>query len=169
MEDPPKKFFRLAPGREVRLRYAYFIKCVDLVKDKEGNIIELHCTYDPSTRGGDAPDGRKVKATLHWVSAKHALTAEARLYGRLFTKENPLKVDEGSDFKDSIDPDSVKTVKNCMVEPSLKAVKPGNIYQFERLGYFYVDPDTTAEKIIFNRTITLRDQWARIKKASKKN
>ncbi len=165
MEDPPKKFFRLAPGREVRLRYAYFVKCVGMTKDKDGNIMELHCTYDPSTRGGDAPDGRKVKATLHWVSAKHAVPAEVRLYEHLFTKENPLKVEEGEDFKDSINPDSLKVAKGCMLEPSLAEVKPGSIYQFERLGYFYVDPDTTDKKIVFNRTVTLRDQWARINKA----
>ncbi len=165
MEDPPKKFFRLAPGREVRLRYAYFVKCVGMTKDKDGNIMELHCTYDPSTRGGDAPDGRKVKATLHWVSAKHAVPAEVRLYEHLFTKENPLKVEEGEDFKDSINPDSLKVAKGCMLEPSLAEVKPGSIYQFERLGYFYVDPDTTDNQIVFNRTVTLRDQWARINKA----
>ncbi len=165
MVDPPKKFFRLAPGREVRLRYAYFIKCVDVTKDKDGKIIELHCTYDPSTRGGDAPDGRKVKATLHWVSAKHAISAGVRLYEHLFIKENPLKVEEGGDFKDSINPDSLKVVKGSMLEPSLAAAKPGSIYQFERLGYFYVDPDSTGKKMLFNRTVTLRDQWARIRKA----
>jgi len=165
MEDPPKKFYRLAPGREVRLRYAYFIKCMDVVKDAEGNIIELHCTYDPETKGGDSPDGRKVKATLHWVSAEHSIPAEVRLYDRLFTKENPLKLEEGHDFKENLNPYSLKIANNCRLEPSLSAAKSGDIYQFERLGYFCVDPDSTKEKTVFNRTVTLRDQWARIKKA----
>ncbi|HEY5501454.1 MAG TPA: glutamine--tRNA ligase/YqeY domain fusion protein [Candidatus Humimicrobiaceae bacterium] len=162
MEDPPKKFFRLAPGREVRLRYAYFIKCVEAVKDENGNILELHCTYDPATRGGDAPDGRKVKATLHWVSARHAVSAEARLYGHLFKKENPLKLEEGEDFKDSLNPDSSKTANDCKLEPSLSNVKPGDIFQFERLGYFCVDPDSDDKKIVFNRTATLKDEWTKI-------
>jgi len=162
MEDPPKKFFRLAPGREVRLRYAYFIKCVEAVKDENGNILELHCTYDPATRGGDAPDGRKVKATLHWVSARHAVSAEARLYGHLFKKENPLKLEEGEDFKDSLNPDSSKTSNDCKLEPSLSNVKPGDIFQFERLGYFCVDPDSDDKKIVFNRTATLKDEWTKI-------
>ena len=165
MEDPPKKFFRLAPGREVRLRYAYFIRCNEVIKDADGNITELHCTYDPATRGGDAPDGRKVKATLHWVSEKHSITAEVRLYDRLFTKENPLKLDEGQDFKDSLNPDSLKVLKNCRLEPSLGKVSAGDIYQFERLGYFCVDPDSKTEMPVFNRTVTLRDQWAKIKNA----
>src|SRR5665647_3254365 len=142
MEDSPKKFFRLAPGREVRLRYAYFIKCVEAVKDENGNILELHCTYDPATRGGDAPDGRKVKAPLHWVSARHAVSAEARLYGHLFKKETPLKLEEGEDFKDSLNPDSSKTANNCKLEPSLSNVKSGDVFQFERLNYFCVDPDS---------------------------
>ncbi len=165
MEDPPKKFYRLAPGREVRLRYAYFIKCIDVVKDTDGNIIELHCTYDPETKGGDSPDGRKVKATLHWVSAKHSISAEVRLFDHLFTKDDPLKLEEGHDFKENLNPDSLKTANNCWLEPSLSSVRPGDIYQFERLGYFCVDQDSTMEKIVFNRTVTLRDKWAKIKKA----
>ena len=166
IEDPPKKFYRLAPGREVRLRYAYFIKCVDAVKDSEGSILELHCTYDPATRGGDAPDGRKVKATLHWVSAKHSIPAEVRLFGHLFIKENPLKLEEGSDFKENLSPHSSQVVKDVRLEPSLDGAKPGNIYQFERLGYFCVDPDTTNGKIVFNRTVTLKDEWAKIRTAT---
>ena len=166
MEDPPKKFYRLAPGREVRLRYAYFIKCNDVIKDKGGNITELHCTYDPETKGGDAPDGRKVRATLHWVSAKHSIKAEVRLYDHLFLKENPLKIEGSGDYKDNINPDSLKVVTDCRLEPSLAQAAPGDIYQFERLGYFAVDPDTTEANIVFNRTSTLRDQWAKI---SKKN
>ena len=164
MEDPPKKFYRLAPGREVRLRYAYFIKCNDVIKDKDGNITELHCTYDPETKGGDAPDGRKVRATLHWVSAEHSIKAEIRLYDRLFLKENPLKTQGSEDYRDNINPDSLKVVTDCMLEPSLAKAAPGDIYQFERLGYFSVDPDTTEDNIVFNRTSTLRDQWAKINK-----
>jgi len=163
MEDAPSKFYRLAPGKEVRLRYAYFIKCVDVARDRDGNILELHCTYDPATRGGDAPDGRKVKATLHWVCAKHCLSAEARLFDNLFIKENPLKVEEGHDFKENLNPHSLKVVKDCRLEPSLGKVKPSKIFQFERLGYFCVDPDTTNEKIVFNRTVTLKDEWAKIR------
>jgi len=169
MEDPPKKFYRLAPGREVRLRYAYYIKCVDVVKDeKTGEVIELHCTYDPETRGGDSPDGRKVKATLHWVSAEHALEAEVRLYDHLFTKENPVKVEEGGDWKDNFNPKSLEILTSCRIEPSLKNAKPGDRYQFERKGYFCVDPDSSDDKPVFNRTVTLRDTWAKIQKAQKK-
>ncbi|MCL4384962.1 MAG: glutamine--tRNA ligase/YqeY domain fusion protein [Actinobacteria bacterium] len=164
MENPPNKFYRLSPGREVRLRYAYFIKCVDVIKDKNGNILELHCVYDPSTKGGNAPDGRKVKSTLHWVSARHAITAEVRLYDKLFIKENPLKLKDGEDFKDNLSPNSLVVINNCKLEPYLKKVKPGEVYQFERLGYFCVDTDTTNEKIIFNRTVTLKDEWAKISK-----
>ena len=164
-EDPPKKFFRLAPGREVRFRYAYFITCVGVVKDeKTGDIVELHCTYDPETRGGDSPDGRKVKATLHWVSAAHAIKAEARLYDHLFLKEDPNDVEDGGDFKDNLNPDSLETLRPCYVEPSLSGASPGSFYQFERLGYFCVDPDSSRETLIFNRTVTLRDTWARIEK-----
>jgi glutaminyl-tRNA synthetase len=166
-EDPPKKFFRLAPGREVRLRYGYYITCVDVVKDeKTGEVVELHCTYDPETRGGFSPDGRKVKATLHWVSATHALQAEARLYDHLFTVPNTGEVKEGGDFTDHINPDSLKVVKPCYVEQSLADAAPGSRYQFERLGYFYVDPvDSKDGALVFNRTVTLRDTWAKIEKA----
>jgi glutaminyl-tRNA synthetase len=168
MEDPPKKFFRLAPGREVRLRNACFIKCARVVKDPAtGEIVELHCTYDPQTRGGNAPDGRKVKATLHWVSATHALKAEARLYDRLFTKENPADESDGTDFKTHLNPDSLKTI-TAYVEPSLKNAQPGSRYQFERIGYFCVDPDSTLTKLIFNRTITLQDIWTKIQAAATK-
>ena len=167
MEDPPRKFFRLAPGREVRLRYAYFITCVDVVKDpKTGAVIELHCTYDPETRGGDAPDGRKVKGTLHWVSASHAVSAEVRLYEHFFVKENPNEVEEGKDFTSNINPNSLEILANCMVEPSLSEAKPGSRYQFERLGYFCVDAKDSADgSLLFNRTVTLRDTWAKILKA----
>jgi glutaminyl-tRNA synthetase len=168
-EDPPKKFFRLAPGREVRLRYAYFIKCEKVVKDeKTGEAVELHCTYDPETRGGDSPDGRKVKATLHWVSAVHAFEAEVRLYDHLFLKANPSDVKD-DDFKNHLNPNSLETLTTCHVEPSLKCAAAGNRYQFERLGYFCVDSvDSSEEKLVFNRTVTLRDQWARIQKAQAK-
>ena len=171
MEVPPKKFFRLAPGREVRLRYAYFITCVDVIKDpKTGKIIELHCTYDPATRGGDAPDGRRVKATLHWVSAAHACDAEVRLYETLFTKRDAGEVEEGADWKSNLNPKSLEVLKECKIEPSLKAAEPGSRCQFERLGYFCVDSkDSSPEKLVFNRTVTLHDPWANIKKAGKEN
>ena len=170
MEDPPKKFYRLAPGREVRFRYAYFIKCVDFKKDAEtGEVVELRCTYDPQTRGGDAPDGRKVKSTLHWVSAQHAADARVRLYDLLFTKENPMDVEEGKDFKDYIKRDSIETLTGCKVEPALARAEPGSRWQFERIGYFCVDPvDCTAGRPVFNRTVSLRDQWARLQKALSK-
>jgi glutaminyl-tRNA synthetase len=168
MEEPPKKFFRLAPGREVRLRYAYFITSTEVVKDKDGDILELHCTYDPATRGGDAPDGRKVKSTLHWVSAPHAIEAEVRLYDYLFTKENPDDVPEGEDFKSNLNPDSLEVLTSCRLEPSLAEAKPFSRYQFERLGYFCVDPDSTKEQPVFNRTVTLRDTWAKIQKSQTK-
>ena len=167
MEEPPKKFYRLAPGREVRLRYAYFVTCKDVVKNDAGEIIELHCTYDPATRGGDAPDGRKVKATLHWVSAEHALQAEVRLYDHLFTNQNPEDVEEGLDFKSNLNPNSLEILWPCYVEPTLKDAAPLTRYQFERLGYFCVDPDSTNEKLVFNRTVSLRDTWAKIQKAQK--
>ena len=167
MEEPPKKFYRLAPGREVRLRYAYFITCTDIVKDSGGEVIELHCTYDPATRGGDAPDGRKVKSTLHWVSASHALEAEARLHDHLFSKEDPDDVAEGEDFKSNLNPNSLEILSSCFVEPSLSEAKPGSRYQFERLGYFCVDPDSSEDKLVFNRTVSLRDTWAKIQKAQK--
>ncbi|MBN1359188.1 MAG: glutamine--tRNA ligase/YqeY domain fusion protein [Sedimentisphaerales bacterium] len=164
MEEPPKKFFRLAPGREVRLRYAYFITCTDVVKDADGNVVELHCTYDPATRGGDAPDGRKVKATLHWVSAPHALKAQVKLYENLFTKENPDDAEEGRDFTANLNPNSLETLTECYVEPSLARAHALDRFQFERLGYFCVDPDSTPESLVFNRTVGLRDSWARIQK-----
>ncbi len=167
MENPPKKFFRLAPGREVRLRYAYFITCVGVVRDEQsGEITEIRCTYDPATRGGDSPDGRKVKATLHWVSARHACEAEVRLYDRLFTRENPAGVTEGRDFTDNLNDASLTVLPACYVEPALAGARAGERYQFERLGYFCVDSDRSADgRPIFNRTITLRDQWAKIKAA----
>jgi glutaminyl-tRNA synthetase len=166
-EDPPRRFFRLAPGREVRLRYAYFITCVDVVKDENGQVIELRCTYDPETRGGDAPDGRKVKGTLHWVSASHALKAEARLYDRLFLKEDPDDVEPGQDFTASLNPNSLEVLTSCRVEPSLAGAAPGSRYQFERQGYFCVDPDSTDGRLVFNRTVSLRDSWAKIEKAQR--
>jgi len=163
LENPPKKFFRLAPGREVRLRYAYFVTCQEVVKDAAGKVTELRCTYDPQTRGGDAPDGRKVQATLHWVSAKHALPVEVRLYDHLFTKENPEE-DESQDFTACINPDSLKAIDPCYIEPSVRSARPLDRFQFERLGYFCVDVDSTAEKPVFNRTVTLKDTWAKIQK-----
>jgi glutaminyl-tRNA synthetase len=164
MEDPPKKFFRLAPGREVRLRYAYYVTCVNVVKDeKAGSVIELHCTYDPKTRGGSSSDGRKVKATLHWVSALHAINAEARLYEHLFVKENPGE-DKEIDFKTNLNSNSLK-ITPFLVEPGLAGSLPGAKYQFERLGYFCVDSaDSDRKTLVFNRTVTLRDSWAKIQK-----
>ena len=164
MEEPPRKFFRLAPGREVRLRYAYFVTCTDVVKDANGEVIELHCTYDPATRGGDAPDGRKVKGTLHWVSARHALQSEVRLYESLFTKENPDEVEEGQDFTANLNPSSLTVLPACYVEPSVAGAAPLSRYQFERIGYFCVDADSRAETPVFNRTVTLKDTWAKIRK-----
>ena len=165
MEEPPKKFFRLAPGREVRLRYAYFIKCTGVVKDEKGEIVELRCTYDPATRGGGAPDGRKVQATLHWVSAPHALEAEIRLYEKLFLVPNPADDKEGADFKALISPDSLEVAPVAYIEPSMAGAPAGSRSQFERLGYFTVDPDSTDNKLVFNRTVTLKDTWARVKKS----
>ena len=166
-ETPPKKFFRLAPGREVRLRYAYFITCTSVVKDAAGEVVELHCTYDPATRGGDSPDGRKVKATLHWVSAEHALAAEVRLYDHLFTREAPQDTAEDEDFTAGVNPDSLEVLADCRIEPSVAGAPPGSRYQFERLGYFCVDPDSTDEKLVLNRTVTLKDTWAKIQKQQK--
>ena len=168
MEDPPRKFFRLSPGREVRLRYAYFVTCTDVIKDTDGNIIELRCTYDPKTRGGSAHDGRKVKATMHWVSAAHAIDAEIRFYDTLFTKENLMELDEGKEFIDYVNQDSLEVSNKCKLEPSLKTAKPGDNFQFERQGYFCVDPDSSNEKLVFNRTVTLRDAWKKIQKSNKK-
>jgi len=165
MEDPPKKFFRLAPGREVRLRYAYYVTCEKVVKDEEtGEVLEVHCTYDPETKGGWSEDGRKVRGTLHWVPAAHALSVEVRLYDRLFTVEDPAG-GKDSDFASFINPNSLEILKECFVEPSLKGAPPGSHYQFERIGYFCVDPkDSTKDSLVFNRTVTLRDSWAKIMK-----
>jgi glutaminyl-tRNA synthetase len=176
MEDPPKKFFRLAPGREVRLRYAYFVTCTDVVKDDAGNITEIHCTYDPATRGGDSPDGRKVKGTIHWVSADHAVPAEVRLYDHLFNREDPNDTDsEEQTYLDNLNPESLEILDGCMIEPSWRDAKgpdwSDGIHrvQFERHGYFCLDPDSgdgtgPAEKLVWNRTVTLRDTWAKIAK-----
>jgi glutaminyl-tRNA synthetase len=163
-EDPPRKYFRLGPGREVRLRYGYFIKCQDFITDENGEVVEIHCTYDPETKGGYAPDGRRVKGTLHWVSAQHALQAEVRLYDRLFTKENPMDFGEGQDFTDFINPNSLEVLVNCKVEPGLTQAMPGDRFQFERQGYFCVDLDSTSDNLVFNRTISLRDTWAKLQK-----
>lgn len=161
--QPPPKYYRLAPGREVRFRYAYFLKCTDYVTDAEGRVTEVHCTYDPATRGGDAPDGRKAKATLHWVSAAHAVPIEARLYDRLFTKPEPDEADdESQDFIANLNPNSLEVLYPCYAEPSLAKVQVGERFQFERLGYFCVDPDSTPQRLVFNRTISLKDTWAKI-------
>ncbi len=169
LQDPPRKFFRLSPGREVRLKHAYYIKCTDVVKDKNtGEIKELHCSYDPETRGGWSKDGRKVRGTLHWVSAAPAIRAEVRLYDKLFTKKNPADTLEGEDFISCINPESLTTLKSCLLEPSLTGAAPGCRYQFLRKGYFCVDPDSTPDKLVFNRTVSLRDTWARVQKAMKK-
>ena len=167
-EEPPPKYFRLAPGREVRLRYAYFVKCVDVKKNKDGEVVELHCTYDPKTRGGDSPDGRKVKATLHWVSAPDAINAEVRLYDRLFTRGAPDEVDgEDKDFRANVNSKSLEVLTGCKLEPSLSSARVGSRYQFERLGYFCVDPDSTEKSLVFNRTVSLRDTWAKIEKSQR--
>jgi glutaminyl-tRNA synthetase len=166
-EDPPKKFYRLAPGREVRLRYAYFVTCREAVKDSSGQVTELRCTYDPETRGGDAPDGRKVKSTLHWVSAEHALEAEVRLYDSLFTVPDPEGTGEGRDFTDFLNPNSLEVLKSCRVEPALAEGAPGFRCQLERQGYFCVDPDSRGGRLVLNRTVTLRDSWAKIEKKEK--
>jgi glutaminyl-tRNA synthetase len=167
MEEPPKKFFRLAPGREVRLRYAYFLTCKEVVKDPvTGDIVELRCIYDPQTRGGWAPDGRSPKATIHWVSAQHAIDAEVRLYEQLFSKEDPDDAPDG-DFLSNLNQKSLEILSGCKLEPDLKNAMPGNRYQFERIGYFCVDNDSSPQKLIFNRTATLRDEWAKIAKKAK--
>jgi glutaminyl-tRNA synthetase len=167
-EDPPRKYFRLAPGREVRLKSAYFITCVDVVKDETGEVVELRCTYDPETRGGAAPDGRKVRGTLHWVSAAHALEAEVRLYDRLFIAEDPYDVEEGQDFTANLTPNSLEVLTSCQVESSLASAAVGSRYQFFRQGYFCVDPDSSEGSLVFNRTVSLRDTWAKIQKAQKR-
>jgi glutaminyl-tRNA synthetase len=161
MENPPKKYFRLAPGNEVRLRYAYFMKCEEVVKDASGKVIEVKCTIDPASRGGNSPDGRKVKGTIHWVSQKHAVKAEARLYDRLFMKEDPEECSEGQDYKANLNPDSLR-VQSCFAEPSLKEAKKLDKFQFERIGYFSVDYASTPDKLIFNRTVTLKDSWSKM-------
>lgn len=161
-EEPPKGYFRLAPGREVRLRYGYLITCNSVVKDADGNIVELHCTYDPATRGGTTPDGRKVKSTIHWVSAAHAVDFEARLYETMFTKENPNETEEGQEFTVNLNPNSLEVVSGAKVEPSVREAAVGTRYQFERLGYFCLDTDSTADNLAFNRTIALRDSWSKI-------
>jgi len=167
MEDPPKKFYRLTLGREIRLRYAYFMTCTDVIKEN-GNVVELRCTIDPATRGGDAPDGRKVKSTIHWVSADHVLDAEIRLYDRLFTVENPAG-QKNADFKDFLNPNSLEVLNSCKVEPALQKLKPSDRFQLERQGYFCIDLDTTGEKLVINRTVGLRDTWAKIQKQQQKD
>jgi len=166
-EIPPPKYFRLSPGREVRLRYGYFITCTSVVKNEQGDVVEVHCTYDPATRGGDAPDKRKVKATIHWVSAAHAIDAEVRLYEPLFTKPNPDETEPGQDFTANLNPHSLEVVAQAKLEPSLANATPGARYQFERVGYFCVDKDSTAQKPVYNRTVALKDAWAKIEKAGK--
>jgi len=167
-EDPPPQYYRLAPGREVRLRYAYFVKCTAVVRDERtGEVVEIHCTYDPATRGGNAPDGRKVKATIHWVSAAHAIDAEVRLYEQLFTRPMPGGEQEGGNFLDDLNPNSLEVLSAAKLEPSLRGAEVGSRYQFERLGYFCVDPDSTPERPVFNRTVALKDTWAKIEKALK--
>jgi glutaminyl-tRNA synthetase len=161
-EDPPKKFFRLSPGKEVRLRSAYFVTCTDVVKNDKGEVIEVRCTYDPATRGGDSPDGRRVKATLHWVSAAHAIPIEVRLYDRLFSVPDPERSTEGGTFLDALNPSSLEVLRNCQAEPSISSVRVPDRLQFERLGYFCVDPDSSANGLVFNRTVSLRDTWAKI-------
>jgi glutaminyl-tRNA synthetase len=165
-EVPPAKYFRLSPGREVRLRYAYFITCTGVVKNDKGEVVEVHCTYDPATRGGDAPDGRKVKSTIHWVSADHAADAEVRLYETLFAKPDPSQTEPGQDVTANLNPNSLEIVSHAKVEPSLTEGASGSRYQFERLGYFCVDPDSRPGKPVFNRTVPLKDTWAKIERRS---
>ena len=160
-EVPPKGYYRLSPGKEVRLRYGYLITATSVVKNEQGEVVEVHVTYDPATRGGNTPDGRKVKATLHWVSAPHALSAEVRLYDNLFSKEDPNDVPEGQEFTANLNPNSLETVTTAMLEPSLKTAAEGERYQFERLGYFCVDQDSKPGALVFNRTVALKDAWAR--------
>ena len=163
-EDPPKQYFRLSPGREVRLRYGYFITCTSVLKNDQGEVVQVHCTYDPATRGGNAPDGRKVKSTIHWISAAHAIDAEIRIYNNLFIKENPNEVQEGQDFTANLNPHSLEVVSTAKLEPSLSNAEVGSRYQFERLGYFCVDPDSRPGALVFNRTLPLKDTWAKIEK-----
>jgi len=167
-EDPPKQYYRLSPGREVRLRYGYFVTCTGVVKNEAGEVTEIHCSYDPATRGGNAPDGRKVKSTIHWVSADHAIDAEVRLYETLFTREDPNEVEEGQEFTANLNPKSLEVIPAAKLEPSLKDARPGSPYQFERLGYFCADLDSKPERPVFNRTVALRDTWAKIEKKIEK-
>ena len=163
-EEPPKGYFRLSPGREVRLRYGYFITAQSVVKNEKGEVVELHCTYDPASRGGNSPDGRKVKSTIHWVSAAHAVDAEVRIYETLFNKENPDDVEPGQDFTANLNPNSLEVIRQAKLEPSLAAAPVGGRYQFERLGYFCVDPDSKPGNPVFNRTVALKDAWAKVEK-----
>jgi glutaminyl-tRNA synthetase len=163
-EVPPPKYYRLSPGKEVRLRNAYFITAKSVVKDADGNVVEVRCTYDPASCGGNSPDGRKVKSTIHWVSASHAISAEIRIYDKLFTKSDPGEFDEGESFLDNINPDSLETVLDAKLEPSLTSAQVGDRYQFERVGYFCVDPDSKSSHLVFNRTLPLKDTWAKIAK-----
>jgi glutaminyl-tRNA synthetase len=167
-EVPPKGYYRLSPGREVRLRYGYFVTCTSVTKNDKGEVVEVHCTYDPATRGGNAPDGRKVKSTIHWVSAAHAVNAEVRIYENLFSKENPSDVEEGQDVLDNLNPNSLEVVSDAKLEPSLANAVAGTRYQFERLGYYCVDPDSKPGKPVFNRTVPLKDAWAKIEKRNDK-
>ena len=166
-EVPPPKYFRLSPGKEVRLRYGYFITCTGVVKDEKGEVTEIHCTYDPATRGGNAPDGRKVKSTIHWVSAAHAIDAEVRMYDNLFSKEDPGETEEGQDFTANLNPNSLEILSGAKLEPSLASAAVGERFQFERLGYFCVDPDSTEDHLVFNRTVGLKDAWAKIEQRAK--
>jgi glutaminyl-tRNA synthetase len=163
-EVPPPKYYRLSPGKEVRLRNAFFITAKSVVKDAAGNIVEVHCTYDPASRGGNSPDGRKVKSTIHWVSAKHAIAAEIRIYDKLFTKADPTQLEEGEDFMSGLNPDSLEVIHDAKLEPSLASAKPQERYQFERVGYFCVDLDSKPDALVFNRTLPLKDTWAKIEK-----
>jgi glutaminyl-tRNA synthetase len=163
-EVPPPKYYRLSPGKEVRLRNAYFVTAQSVVKDVEGNVVEVHCTYDPLSRGGNSPDGRKVKSTIHWVSSAHAISAEIRLYDKLFTKANPYDVAEDEDVLSNLNPNSLEVLTGAKLEPSLAEAKPENRFQFERVGYFCVDRDSAAGKLVFNRTLSLKDSWAKIEK-----
>jgi len=166
-EEPPKGYFRLSPGREVRLRYAYLVTATSVVKDQNGKVVEVHCTYDPATRGGNTPDGRKVKSTIHWVSAAHAVETEVRIYETLFTKEDPSDVPEGQEFTVNLNPNSLEVVTDGKLEPSMANVEAGSRYQFERLGYFCADPDSKPGKPVFNRNVALKDTWAKVEKKGK--
>jgi glutaminyl-tRNA synthetase len=163
-EVPPPKYYRLSPGKEVRLRNAYFVTANSVVKDAQGNVVEVHCTYDPASRGGNSPDGRKVKSTMHWVSAAHAISAEIRLYDKLFTKADPYDFPEGGDIFDNLNPNSLEILTGAKLEPSLASAKLEDRFQFERVGYFCLDPESAAGKLIFNRTLALKDSWAKIEK-----